>query len=127
MMTPMTAELAEYYTRWAVFQRTLERPEAEITQDTWLREVDPVRRLYCLDCGAGVIGCTVHDHVWALTDLGYADGVLCLPCLAQRIGRPLCLDDFRWDLGINREAEAEIRQAVDELTKKRPSVCINRT
>jgi hypothetical protein len=74
----LTVELTEMFERWAMFMRTIERPEAEITTETWVREVDPIKRLYCLDCGDPVGGYTVHAHIWAQTGLGYGDGVLCL-------------------------------------------------
>jgi hypothetical protein len=34
----------------------------------------------------------VHDRVWA--EVGSPTGWLCPPCLAERLGRPITLDDF---------------------------------
>lgn len=36
----------------------------------------------------------VDDDIWALTGLASDGGFLCVPCLEDRIGRPLCLVDF---------------------------------
>jgi hypothetical protein len=36
----------------------------------------------------------VHEHVWAASGLGPDDGVLCIPCPEQRLGRKLALEDF---------------------------------
>jgi hypothetical protein len=99
-------ELTGMFERWAVFQRAIERPEAGITPEVWTREVDPEKRLYCLDCGDGVIGHTVHDHVWRLTGLGYDGGVQCLRDLARRIG----VDDF--PVPINKEAREDILRVI---------------
>lgn len=57
----------------------------------------------CLDCGVNTSAVDgtgdyymVHDEVWALTGIGFKlfDGILCRPCLSERIGRPLTLDDY---------------------------------
>jgi hypothetical protein len=64
--------------------------------------VDPAmlaQRVSCVDCqrNTAEIGhwYMLHDHVWAGTGLGPEDGVLCLGCLQQRLGRWLRYTDFK--------------------------------
>ena len=52
----------------------------------------------CVDCGIHT-GLheeyyMVHDSVWKLSGLGDHDGMLCIACLEDRIGRDLTPDDF---------------------------------
>ena len=55
-------------------------------------------RFRCVDCQT----CTlcigqyymVKSEVWAASGLGSRDGMLCLDCLGQRIGREVAYDDF---------------------------------
>jgi hypothetical protein len=55
-------------------------------------------RFHCVDCGK----CTsssgeyymVDDDLWAVSGLEGNDGMLCLRCLEQRIGREPTIDDF---------------------------------
>jgi hypothetical protein len=56
-------------------------------------------RFLCVDCGKDTGGETgeyymVYDQVWAASGLGPNDGMLCLACLENRIGRPLTMGDF---------------------------------
>lgn len=52
----------------------------------------------CLGCGVDTakIGelYAVHDAVW-LSAMPSKEGMLCVRCLEQRLGRKLCADDFR--------------------------------
>lgn len=36
----------------------------------------------------------VHDFLWKKTGLDYDDGMLCIGCLEQRLGRQLTWEDF---------------------------------
>ena len=55
-------------------------------------------RTCCRDCARDTtkIGhwYMVWDHVWAASELGREDGVLCLDCLQRRLGCELTLEDF---------------------------------
>jgi hypothetical protein len=61
----------------------------------------------CRDCGADtrMPGAdhyySVHDHIWQQSGLPALGGMLCIPCLEQRIGRVLRAADFA-DVLINR-------------------------
>jgi hypothetical protein len=52
----------------------------------------------CADClvNTAAIGdyYIVHDTVWAAAGMAETDGMLCLDCLANRLGRPLQFSDF---------------------------------
>lgn len=65
-------------------------------------ETDPMWN--CIDCGIHtglhLEYYMVRDDVWALSGLGGHDGMLCIACLEDRIGRALTPDDFP-DLPIN--------------------------
>ena len=55
-------------------------------------------RFRCVDCQTCTL-CTgqyymVKNEVWAAAGLGPVDGMLCLDCLGQRIGREVAYDDF---------------------------------
>jgi len=55
------------------------------------------RRFLCLDCRFDTLDehyYMVSDELWAATGLGPHDGMLCLYCLEQRIGRRLVFADF---------------------------------
>ena len=63
----------------------------------------PAQRGVCVDCGYVVRGVdwkdmheyyNVHDDVWAASGLGPKDGMLCIGCLEDRIGRLMNKDDF---------------------------------
>ncbi len=64
---------------------------------------DAAARFACQDCSTDTCGgdhyYMVADPVWDEAHPGY-DGMLCLDCLAQRLGRPLIGADFP-DLPIN--------------------------
>ena len=53
---------------------------------------------YCVDCNVNTL--TIHeyymvyDSVWEDSGLNKFDGMLCISCLEQRIGRRLQPDDF---------------------------------
>jgi hypothetical protein len=55
-----------------------------------MRGIELRKRTCCHDCGRDTVAIghwyVVHDHVWAASGLGPADGVLCLACLQQRLG-----------------------------------------
>ena len=53
-------------------------------------------RFRCVDCGEDKEGeyYMGADEVWAASGLGKSDGMPCLACLEQRIGRRLVFDDF---------------------------------
>jgi hypothetical protein len=107
------ADKADILRRWSAFQRALGRPEHELTWRNCVRELDLDKRTRCLDCDTeDGVSYIVHNHVWAMTGLGYADGVLCLDCLRRRLGRPLRLDDFPMEVPLNRESWAGIWRAV---------------
>jgi len=93
------------------------KPWDEHESNTHEPEVD--RTFHCVDCGK----CTsssgeyymVYDDVWAASGLGGNDGMLCLHCLEQRIGRDLSFDDFT-AICPSREAWAR------HLAQRRPRV-----
>ena len=107
-----TADKTDILWRWSAFQRALGRPEHELTWHNCVRELDLDRLTRCRDCGADCTAYIVHDRVWGLTGLAYADSVLCLDCLSHRLGRPLRLDDFPMEVPLNRESWAAIWRAV---------------
>ncbi len=53
---------------------------------------------FCLDCQINTLEAyeyyMVHDHVWSQTGLKKNDGMLCISCLENRIGRTLNSKDF---------------------------------
>lgn len=54
-------------------------------------------RFLCVDCLEDTLGgeyYMVRNEVWAASGLGPNDGMLCLNCLTQRIGRTLRSEDF---------------------------------
>jgi len=55
-------------------------------------------RTCCRDCSLDTTASgdwlMVHNHVWLSSGLGCEAGVLCIPCLEQRLGRELTLEDF---------------------------------
>ena len=57
---------------------------------------------YCVDCGVDTVKINeyynVKDRVWELTGLGPDDGMLCIGCLEDRIGRKLQPEDFGYCL-----------------------------
>lgn len=64
----------------------------------------------CVECTCDVseIGeydYMVHDEVWKLAELGETDGMLCVGCLEERIGRRLQADDFT-DAPVNQFADS---------------------
>jgi hypothetical protein len=77
---------------------------------------------HCADCGR----CTsplgqyyvVGDDLWAASGLGPHDGMLCLRCLEQRIGRALTLADFT---AIMPSREGWQRHAASRRVKRRAS------
>lgn len=50
----------------------------------------------CIDCGMNLFleWFTIHDSVWAQTQLRRTDGCLCIGCVERRIGRRLRPEDF---------------------------------
>ena len=60
--------------------------------DDWLAD----EGWWCVDCEVhtGIIGdyYMVHKHLWA--EFGSDDGMLCIACLENRMGRTLTPDDF---------------------------------
>lgn len=58
----------------------------------------------CIDCKVNTLKICeyymVKNHVWYHTGLGPCDGMLCISCLENRIGRTLLSSDFV-DLPIN--------------------------
>lgn len=63
---------------------------------------------FCVDCTACTL-CVyeyymVTDQVWKLTGLRGYDGMLCIGCLEQRLGRLLTREDFT-DVPINQVAD----------------------
>lgn len=65
-------------------------------------------RMFCNDCGQPYAGYMVYGAVWKVAWKGHTtpasehDRVLCLDCLAQRLGRALLPSDFDLDLPINQ-------------------------
>jgi len=64
------------------------------------REHDPEieTRDRCVDCAENAGYYLVSNELWAASGLGPHHGMLCLPCLARRVGRPIAFDDFTADL-----------------------------
>jgi hypothetical protein len=62
-----------------------EPKESDPEIDTWDR---------CVDCREHAGYYMVTDALWAASGLGPHDGMLCLPCLAQRVRRPIEFSDF---------------------------------
>ena len=62
----------------------------------------------CLDCTACTLCLSeyymVTDQVWLASGLGLDDGMLCIGCLEQRLGRMLHARDFT-DVPINQVAD----------------------
>ena len=90
------------------------------------------RRWHCRDCDIDTIAAgeyyTVSEELWASSGLGPEDGMLCLDCLEQRIGRPLIIEDFTglvpdsWaecDLGSPKRRQWEKREAEDRWREPR--------
>lgn len=63
---------------------------------------------YCVDCNVNTMLIReyymVHQHVWFQTQLGSYDGMLCIGCLENRIGRRLTPSDFS-DFPVNNFLE----------------------
>jgi hypothetical protein len=59
----------------------------------------------------------VHDWIWAQTELAQDSGVLCLIDLAQRLGRPLRVKDFR-ATRLNRDIRRMIAAVVNQAEIK---------
>lgn len=53
---------------------------------------------FCVDCGVDTLLAgeyyMVKSEVWLLTGLDTRDGMLCVSCLENRIGRELTVHDF---------------------------------
>jgi hypothetical protein len=46
----------------------------------------------CVDCAENAGNYMLSNELWAASDLGPRDGMLCLPYLARRVGRPMTFD-----------------------------------
>ena len=72
---------------------------ARAPEQLHLFHIEAIRdpRPLCLDCGVDTLASLeyymVHDKVWPLGKLD-GDGLLCIGCLEQRIGRQVTRDDF---------------------------------
>lgn len=83
------------------------------------------RRWHCVGCKRDTIAIghyyMVHDDVWAATGLEPHGGMLCLDCLAERLGRAVTFDDFScmWPTARLDEmaAEAKRRMAASHITR----------
>lgn len=65
---------------------------------TYSEKYPPNDNDYCVDCKVDtlIIGeyYMLHHSVWEDTGLGLYDGMLCIGCVENRIGRQLTSDDF---------------------------------
>ncbi len=80
---------------------------------------DESKAFLCLDCGVdtGFEYYMIHDHLW-LNVMPDREGMLCVGCLEDRLGRKLCSRDFP-DMPINDVTNSQIRTArlQDRLTR----------
>lgn len=75
----------------------------------------------CLACGVDTINeyYMVHDHIWS--DVGFGDGLACLGCVEERLGRMLNSTDFNSALRVNTDADrprtARLRHRLGDLVQ----------
>jgi hypothetical protein len=64
----------------------------------WVLDRAAVANLACVDCNANTAAIgeyyMVWPDVWAKSGLASDDGMLCIGCLEQRLGRRLAMHDF---------------------------------
>lgn len=72
-------------------------PRAAAGVDEHNRLVD--EQSSCRDCGMHGLGYMLKDDVWHEA-VGDPHVLMCLPCVAELLGRPLVLDDFH-DVAVN--------------------------